>query len=311
MRNILIITLTAVLLIAGCAVFQPNKPKTSAPAAIKNPKSAELIINPTVVAPVIEWGTPIEVPLDVAWKSGQKLAVQLIPGADTPKWLTVDVQPTIIDPPAKATVHLSVNPGEAIIGDYTLTLDASAFGFNEPVQVQISYSVRRQSGEFAPLLPGPVTIECRGICGKVSGGQLTFYDLMREKDQFCNDATKLPESQRIGPKSFMITDKGFGYGRTCKVAGVYETSGMLSFVNLGISPHLPRGAVLLSLRSVTDCWLSPDNTIAIISFGDLVAPYDVLTGASLARPCRASGKMAAATLDKTVLSSGACSWTIQ
>jgi hypothetical protein len=310
MRLLVYMTLSALLLLQGCAVFQPQKP-TPASTDIKNPKAAELLIHPTTVQPVLEWGTPLDLPVDVAWKSGQKLAVQLAPAADTPKWLTVDIQPAIIDPPTRVTVRLSAAPGEAIPGDYTVILEGSAFGFNQPVPVEIAFTLRRQAGEFAPLLAGTVSIECRGICGTVADGQVNFYDVLREKDQFCNDSYPLPESQRIGPRGFALSDRGFGYGRTCKLAGIYESSGMFSIINLGLSPRLPRGAVLLTLRGVSDCWFSPDNTIALITIGEAVQPYDVLTGKSLARPCRNPAKTTSAALHGDSLTAGPCSWVIR
>jgi len=153
-------------------------------------------------------------------------------------------------------------------------------------------------------------VECTNICGKMERNTVAFYDVLREKGQTCGEGA-LPVTQRIGPTSFPVSQRGFGFGRTCHTAGVFENSGMLTFVNLGLSPVLPRGARMLSLRSINDVWLTLDNTVAVVKVEDTVAPYDVVTGRSLGPPCRLNGPAEPIILSGTTLSIGSCRWEIR
>jgi hypothetical protein len=270
-----------------------------------------------MIAPVqdtvaVEWGMTTETAVEVTWAAEQKYAVQLAPAAGTPRWLGVELQPTIVDPPGRITVRITPVVGDARPGVTKLVLEGSAYGISHPVQAEIVVLVRRQAGEFAPLLAAQVTVECRNICGKVErSGQLVFYDVLREKDQTCSETASLPENQRVGTNTFALAERGFGFGRTCRVAGVYDASGNLSFVNLGISSAVPRGAMLLSLRAPGNCWLSADNTVALVEGSGMALPFDVLTGLQLAEPCRVSGSLSSALLSGTTLTCGSCTWEIQ
>lgn len=306
MRALIAVALAA-LLLAGCNALTGKK-STTTPG--KSADSLDLKITPATSETVLEWGHSIDVPLDIVWKSGKKLAVQLSWSSENPVWLKADLQPAIVDPPARTTLQLSVDVGAGALGSEMLVLEASAYGMTEPMHLTIPFTLRRESGEFTPLLAGPVTIECRNVCGRIEGGQLAFYDVLKEKGQTCGDAQAFPESQRIGPLKFFITDRGFGYGRTCKVAGVFEANGNLSFVNLGLTSRLPRGAILLGLRSARDVWFSPDNTLALVRFGDAIGPYDVVTGQTLDNPCRLPGDFPGATLQGRTLTCGTCVWQL-
>lgn len=310
MKSRLTVLLTMVVLLQGCAFLQRQTGPSKA-EGFGESKASDLVISAVQDTVFAEWGKTTEAIVDVAWAAEQKYAVQLAPAAGTPRWLGVELQPAIVDPPGRIAVKLSPIVGEAKLGDYKLVLEGSAFGITQTVKATILVIVQRQSGEFAPLLAAPTTVECRNICGSLHQGTLAFYDVLREKNQTCDDRTPLPESQRIGGNSFYISEKGFGYGRTCRVAGVYEASGVLTFVNLGIYSAVPRGAMMLSLRSVKNCWLSVDNTVALMEFPGVIQPYDVLTGVPLANPCRTSAGIANAALTGNTLTSGSCTWEIR
>jgi hypothetical protein len=311
MRTLFALLLTVLIGLSGCALLQPKKGE-SKPEGFGESRAGDLKITPVQDTVAVEWGLTTETAVEVTWTAAQKYAVQLAPATGTPHWLGVEVQPSIVDPPGRVTVRITPVVGEARLGAVKLVLEGSAYGLSRPVQTEIVVMVRRQAGEFAPLLAALQTVECRNICGKVDRhGRLAFYDMLREKGQTCSEEANLPESQRIGNNTFALSERGFGYGRTCRVAGVYDVSGNLTFVNLGIYSAVPRGAMLLALRAPGNCWLSADNTVALIELPGMVLPYDVLTGLPLAQPCRVSGSLSSATLSGTTLTSGSCSWEIQ
>lgn len=311
MRTLCALLLAALVGLQGCALLQPQKGKTK-PEGFGESRVSDLTITFAQDTVVAGWGTTTEIPVEVTWAAAQKYAVQLAPAANTPRWLSAELLPSIVDPPGRAVLKISPVIGEAQVGAIELTVEGSAFGLNQPARATITVLVRRQAGDFAPLLAAPITVECRNICGKVDDRrQLAFYDILREKGQTCSDQANLPESQRIGANVFMLSERGFGYGRTCRLAGVYDAAGMLTFVNLGIYSAVPRGGMMLGLRGVVSCWLSPDNTVALIRFKDLTAPYDVLAGVVLGQPCRTADSPASAVLTGTTLTSGSCSWEIK
>jgi hypothetical protein len=300
------------LTVQGCALLSPAKKPAAKPEGFGTSRAGDLVITCARTSADLEWDVPADLPVEVSWTAGQKYAVRLAPAADTPPWLKVEVQPSIIEPPGTITVRLTAVLGEAPLGTpHTLTLEGLAYGLGQPVTAAIPVTVRRRTGEFTPLLAAPVTVECSNICGKVANGAVTFYDVLKEKNQTCSDAAALPETQRIGSRGFPISSGGFGFGRTCRVAAVYETTTSLTFVNLGLTARVQRGAMMLSLRGVNDCWLSPDNTVALIKMSDALIPYDVLTSQVLGSPCRAPGAGMAAFLSGTSLTSGSCSWEIK
>jgi hypothetical protein len=311
MRTIFALLVAVLIGLQGCALLQPKKGEVKT-EGFGESRAGDMKITPAQDTVTVEWGMTTETAVEVTWAAEQKYAVQLAPAAGTPRWLGVELQPTIVDPPGRITVRITPVVGDARLGATKLVLEGSAYGISRPVQAEIVILLRRQAGEFAPLLAAPATVECRNICGKVDrAGRLAFYDMLREKDQTCGEEAGLPENQRIGSNTFQLTERGFGYGRTCRVAGVYDALGNLSFVNLGISSALPRGAMLLSLRAPANCWLSADNTVALIEASGLALPYDVLTGVHLAQPCRISGSLSAPALSGMTIVSGSCTWEIQ
>lgn len=311
MRTVFALLLTILIGLSGCALLQPKKGE-SKPEGFGESRAGDLNITPVQDTVTAEWGLTTETAVEVTWAAAQKYAVQLAPAAGTPRWLGVELQPSIVDPPGRVTVRITPVVGEARLGAVKLVLEGSAYGLGRLVQTQIVVVVRRQAGEFAPLLAAPVTVECRNICGKVdSHGRLVFYDVLREKNQTCGGEVSLPDNQRIGSNTFSLAERGFGYGRTCRVAGVYDASGNLTFVNLGIYSALPRGAMLLTLRAPGNCWLSADNTVALVEASGMALPYDVLTGLALAPPCRISGSLSSPVLSGTTITSGSCTWEIQ
>lgn len=307
--------LIAVLLLTGCAqiekLFAKKESAPQSAAGFGKSRTSDLVVTPRQSALAAEWGRTTELPVEIEWRGAQKYSVQITPAADTPPWLKAELLPAIVDPPAVAVLKLKPEIDQALLGPLTLTLETSAYGLSEPVLVTVDITVQRQSGDFEPVLAAPVTVECSNICGKVKGTALTFYDVLKEKDQACSDKDALPEAQRITTTNYTLSGHGFGYGRTCRVAAVYEASGFLSVVNLGLSSKLPRGAVLLNLRGASDCWFSPDNTVALVRLSTAIVPYDVLTGEQLGGACRIPGDFPAAALNGVTLVAGTCTWEIR
>ncbi len=120
----------------------------------------------------------------------------------------------------------------------------------------------------------------------------------------------MPDSQRVGGRTYPLTERGFGFGSTCAVAVVWEANGMLSFVNLGLSRALPRGAVLTTLRGGDDVWLSPDNTVALVRFSEFFVPYDVPSGRELGNPCGTDSAITLPVLSGDSLKASPCAWQI-
>jgi hypothetical protein len=278
-------------------------------------QAGDLIVEPTQEEIRVEWGFPAEVPLMVSWAKGQKYAVQVEAAAGTPAWLQVETRPVILDPPGEMLLVVTVEPGSGRLGKHTLVLEASAFSLKKPQIFEIEVEIVRESGEFQPVYAAQVAVECRNICAKVRRGRVAFFDLLKEMGQSCNNPASIPEDQKIGFREFGMSNKGFGYGRTCKVACVYESSGGFSVVNLGFYDHsVPRGESLLQLRHVSDCWLSADNTIALVRDGSALTPYDILTGQPLAEMCRITGDFQGARLDGnrlTAFGSRDCEWLVK
>lgn len=314
MHRVIVLT-AALLLLTGCAqIEQLFSKKESSPKAAEGfgaSRASELVITPQRPELTIEWGRTAELPIEVEWRSAQKYSVQIALADDTPAWLKAELLPAIVEPPAVALLKLKPELDQARLGTLTLTLEASAYGLSEPVRATVEITVLRQAGEFEPVLAAPVTVECRNVCGKLKGNMLAFYDVLKEKGQTCSDTNPLPETQRLPHPNFVLSEKGFGYGRTCRVAAVFEAAGTLSVVNLGLSSKLPRGAVLLNLRGASDCWFSPDNTVALVKLSSMFVPYDVLTGEQLGTPCRVSGDLSSAALNGSTLVAGACTWDIK
>jgi hypothetical protein len=312
MRTKLMLVVLTALIWSGCSLLSSQVSPSSRRGNARPLTEGDLQLLPTQAFPTIEWNVPFTLPLSIRWGSGQKRAVQISAVAETPAWLHVDIQPLIVDPPATAVIQISIAAGQAPLGLDSLVLEAMASGFTHPVRVAIPFVLRHQSGTFDPLEPGPISIECRGICGQVTDGQVTFYTLNPERGQFCNDVSALPDSQRIGPRSFAFGSRGFGYGHTCKVAAVYERNNALTFINLGLSSFLPRGGAMLTLGGARDCWLSPDNTVALVTFSDNVAAvYSVLTGKALARTNRPPMPITTVTINADTVKAGGTTWVLE
>ena len=173
----------------------------------------------------------------------------------------------------------------------------------------------RQSGQFEVLQTLESSIECRNICGKVTNGRIAFYDLLKEKGQKCDEKSKLPEDQRIGLKQYAVSSKGYGFGRTCAIAGVWENTGTLTFVNVGFFERtIPRGDSFMQIRSAERVWLSPDNTLAIAQSGSAFTPYDIISGQQIGETCRSTGDVTGIRYDAnklTVFSARDCEWDVK
>jgi hypothetical protein len=311
---------SVILFVFAVSVFTRacDSPSEKPPAPVEgfgDFQASDLIVKPSQEEIKVEWGVPVEVPLQVSWASGQKYAVQVEAAPNTPAWLQVETRPVILDPPGQMMLIVNVDAGSAKLGKRKLELEASAYGLQKPLTFEIEIEIVRQSGDFEPVYAAPVTVECRNVCGKYAGGRVAFYDVLKEKGQSCVDPSSIPESQKIGSREFALSNKGFGYGRTCKVACCYETGGDFAIVNLGFYNHpVPRGEAMVRLRSINDCWLSPDNTILLAVNGSALTPYDALSGNQLGETCRIVGEFQGAALNGDMLSvysSRECQWQIK
>jgi hypothetical protein len=313
MKSLIMFAVAVSIFTRACE--SPDKTPSTEPSGFGPLQSSDLIVEPSKTDIKIEWGAPGEIPLQVSWAKGQKYAVQVEAAPETPAWLQVETRPVILDPPGEMIVVINADPASAKLGKRTLKLEASAYGLAQPVTFELEVEIVRQSGSFEPVYAAPVTVECRNVCGKYNDGRVAFYDILREKNQSCDNPSSIPESQRIGSREYALTQKGFGYGRTCKVACLYEPGGSFSIVNLGFYDHkVPRGEVMVQLRNVGDCWLSPDNTIALAMDGSSLTPYDALTGIQLGESCRISGQFQGARLDGDMLTAFGttnCEWQVK
>jgi hypothetical protein len=303
-----LVSLLAVLLLlsTGC---QKRTKSTAVPGGGKAPVS-QLEINITRTDVLVAWGMPAEIPIEVQWKAGQKYAVQLS-APDAPAGMEVELDPAIVDPPGRSVLRITPVVGEAMLTDHTINIEASAYGMSTPLRKSVTISVTREDGEFIPVYAGDVTVECRNVCGKLANGRVTFYDVLREKNQSCGDKASLPESQKIGTHSYGVSNTGFGYARTCRVAAIFETGGTLSLVNIGAAtPHVKRGDLFATITGGEQCWFSPDNSIILVKHGSELRPYDVYSGQPLGNSCRLTGEIGTPVLAGKHVSAGSCEWTV-
>lgn len=288
------------------------KPSTKAetPQGFGESRAADLDVKPKQSEIVVEWGKTVTAQVDVNWLGGQKYPVQIAPAGGTPAWLNVETRPAILEPPGTMDIDLKADVAPGILGEHRITFEASAYQLSQPVTFEIKIDVQRQGGEFWPLYAQRATNECRNVCGKITNGGLAFYDVLREKDQDCSDAA-LPETQRIGLKVFGVSDQGFGYAKGCNVAAVYESAGSFSIVNIGFF-DLPvkRGDVLLTLRDVTTCWFSGDNTLVIVQSGRGYTPYDLLSGNQIGDVCYPTRDIGRIVMYGNKLNCGTCEWQV-
>ncbi|MCB9357528.1 MAG: hypothetical protein H6505_03055 [Calditrichaeota bacterium] len=314
MKTIALFVIAASVFTKACQGPESSGPK-NAPEGFGTAQKSDLVIEAQQSSVQVEWGTTAEVKLNVSWKAGQKYAVQVAPAAGTPEWLNVSVKPVILDPPGVVTVMVSPELGWAKRGTHKIKLQASAYALKDPVETEVEIEVVRQSGSFEALQTLGSSIECRNICGKVSNGRIAFYDLLKEKGQECDDKKALPDNQRIGLKQYSVSSKGYGFGRTCAIAGVWENTGSLTLVNVGFFERsIPRGDAFMTIRSAERVWLSPDNTIAIAQSGSAFTPYDVMTGNQIGEQCRSTGDVTGIRVDGerlVVFSSKDCEWQVK
>ena len=315
MKSIAMLIIAVSALTRACQGPESSEPKAT-PEGFGTVQKSELIVEAQQPSMQVEWGMAADFPVIVSWKSGQKYAVQLAPASDTPEWLNVSVKPVILDPPGVVTVHVEPELGRAHRGKHTITLQASAYGMKDPVEIELEIEVVRQSGSFEVLQTLNSTVECRNICGIVNNtGRISFYDLLKEKGQECDMKGGLPANQRIGTKEYAVSTKGYGFGRTCTIAGVWENTGTLTLVNVGFfDASIPRGDVFMKISSAERVWMSPDNTIAIAQSGSAFTPYDVISGSQLGETCRSTGDVTGMRYEANrlvVFSSRDCEWTVK
>jgi hypothetical protein len=266
---------------------------------------------------IAAWGETSEVSITATWADNQKYPVQVtVP--ESPAWLSVETRPVILEPNEPGVLAITPALGEAELGQTTIRLEATAYGMKQPREFSYKVEITRQSGSFTVVLTGPVNQQCREVCGQVTDGRgqgaVDFYDLQLEQGQSCDGP--LPSAQRINRMSYPVTEEGFGFGRTCRVALVASPGGEYNLVNIRLpGVQAGRGDVLLKLRNIQSLWLSRDNTVALALSGSSLAPYDVLTGGTMGESCRIVGSFVGATLTEgTQLSATAdhpCNWTIR
>ncbi len=314
MKSIIMLMIAVSALTRACQGPEDSGPK-NAPEGFGTSQKSELIVEPQQSTMQVEWGMAKDFLVNVSWKSEQKYAIQLAPASSTPEWLNVSVKPVILDPPGIVTVRVEPELGWAKRGKHKITLQATAYGIKDPIEVQLEIEVVRQSGSFEALQTLSSSVECRNICGKVTNGRIAFYDLLKEKGQECSDKKALPEDQRIGLKQYAVSPMGYGFGRTCAVAGVWENTGTLTLVNVGFFERtIPRGDAFMQIRSAERVWLSPDNTIAVAQSGSAFTPYDIVSGMQIGEMCRSTGDVTGIRYDANrlvVFSSKDCEWDIK
>jgi len=314
MKTIALFVIAASVFTRACQGPESSGPK-SAPEGFGTAQKSDLVIEVMQSSVQVEWGAPVEIPVSVSWKSGQKYAVTLAPAEGTPEWLHVSVKPVILDPPGTVMVHVEPELGKARRGTHTITLQASAYGMKTPVETQLEVEVVRQTGSFEVLQTLAGSVECRNICAKVNNGRIAFYDLLKEKGQECDDKKALPENQRIGLKQYALSAKGYGFGRSCTVAGIWENTGTLTLVNTGFfDSTIPRGDMFMQIRNAERVWLSPDNTLAIAQSGSAFTPYDVISGNQIGETCRSAGDVTGLRYEAnklTVFSANNCEWDVR
>ncbi len=315
MKSIAMLIIAVSALTRACQGPESSGPK-SAPEGFGTVQKSELIVEAQQPSMQVEWGMAADFPVNVSWKSGQKYAVQLAPASDTPEWLNVSVKPVILDPPGVVTVHVEPELGRAHRGTHTIVLQASAYGMKEPVEIELEIEVVRQSGSFEALQTLNSTVECRNICGVVNNtGRISFYDLLKEKGQECDMKGGLPANQKIGSREYAVSSKGYGFGRTCTIAGVWENTGTLTLVNVGFfDTAVQRGEVFARINSAERVWMSPDNTIAIAQSGSAFTPYDVISGSQIGETCRSTGDVTGMRYEANrlvVFSGRDCEWSVK
>lgn len=307
----LLILLLSIILLAGCMHKPTQRQAIPIIDSRKLPPPHSLTMTSPVTSDTLEWGARFEIPIEILWVSGHKIPVQLAPAPGTPGWLKVEIEPASVDTSAHISVHLTPLPGLAPTGRLPFVLQASSDSLPQPVRKEFKFYVRRQTGNFTRLEFGIEPHTCDSVCARISPwGELTFYDL--RPGGSCTDTVAMPESQRLGMPGMALSQKGYAFGANCRLAAVYESSGMLSFINLGLSPRVPLGAILLSLRGASACWLSPDNSLALISMPGAAIPYEIASGRALGGPCRLQSDTVTVRIHNgSILRAGQCKWELQ
>lgn len=304
----------ALFALTGCgARFSKALPEPvpEPPAAAPAVYVPALTITPAQSPLVVERGTPVEILLAVAWADSAFGAVQLTIDPATPRWLMAVLPSDSLTLPASVPLRLETAPGNGLPGPATLVLGVHGAGLDSVLHVALPVLLRRVRGAFTAVQGHAFSQPCSTLCGRVDDRyQLDFYDLAAVPGLPCAGERMLPESLRVGGRTFPLAERGFGYSPGCGLAVVWEGSGALSLVNLGLSRSLPRGAVLTTLRGGTDVWLSPDNTVAVIRFSELLVPFDVTTGRQLGSPCGIDESPAPPILTADSLHAGPCAWQI-
>ena len=282
-------------------------------------KANDFTLELTPSSAKVGWNETVDIETYISWETDQSYPVRLSV-TDCPSWLTVTPTPAILEPDQIGKLSISPMIGEAQLGQTEILLQASVYGMKKPREFRFTVDITRQSGSFTQVHLAPVTQQCRLFCAQVStsGNQpvVNFFNLFPDLGQECGDKKSLPMSQRVNGRPYPISNEGFGFGRTCRVALVASPSGEYNLVNIALpGASVPPGNVLLQLRSVQGFWLSPDNTIALVLSNNSLKPYDVLTGKITGETCHIVGQLTHMTLeDGTNLTANAdypCSWTIE
>lgn len=290
-------------------VTETTEVTTSVPEPEVEIEALEIRLERTEIPAI--WGMITEIPISVKWNSGQKYAVEIVP-VGAPEAISVEAVPSIVDPPGRILLRITpaldmVSPGPQVVA-----IEAHAHGLREPVRKSVTIEVIHEDGEFIPVMAGPVTVECRNVCAKISGGRVAFYDVLREKEQTCSETAALPASQRIGERDYGLSATGFGFGRTCRVAAVFEPTGALALINIGAdTKRVARGNVFVTIPNTEQCWLSPDNSLAIAKTGSNLRLYDIYAAMQIGSECTVKGTMPTPTIADNQISAGNCEWKVE
>ena len=297
-------------LFAGCASAPPKHQAIPLPDRSKVAPPQSIVMTTTVASDTLEWGVAYDLPVDILWVSSHRVPLHIGAAAGTPGWLKVVAVPADIDTSTHVVIHLTAVAGLAPEGNLSFTLGAASDSLPQPLRRTFSFYVRKQTGAFTRIRFGIEQAACDSTCARITPyGELIFYDL-RGTTLACSDSGDLPASRMIGVQGFALSRAGYAFAPSCRVAAVYETSGMLTFVNLGLSGRFAPGAVLLSLRGVSTCWLSPDNTIALVQLADAIMPYEIVTGRMLGGPCHLSSDTVTVRVQGKTLRAGMCKWDL-
>ncbi len=173
MRLLATFFVVALLLsIQGCGnrLSQPRPGAAEAPTPPPAPPvmPPPLTVTPTQIPIVVEWGTPAEITLALAWIDSRVQPVTLTVSGGTPRWLTAELPPDTLEPPTTVRLRLTALSGSAAPGLLTLVISAVSPGLDSTQRVELPILVRRVGGEFTAVASQAQSQSCSTICGCIN-----------------------------------------------------------------------------------------------------------------------------------------------